>query len=228
MFGGKGGVGKTTCAAAAAIAAASDGRRPKILLISTDPAHSLADVLDATVGDRLVASKARRRTFSCVRWMPGGSSTRVRVKYAAADGPIFSIASPARVPSTSVTTGPSCTASWILARRVSTSSPRSSRSPPRSLAPAISLTMIDTAPTGHALRLLEMPALDSRLDQGTDGDSPEISAGYRARESSVRRWSISRRDWDGYGSCCPMTRAHISSLSRAQPRCRGCEPRGCL
>ena len=43
MFGGKGGVGKTTCAASSAIWAAEHGR--KTLIISTDPAHSLGDSL---------------------------------------------------------------------------------------------------------------------------------------------------------------------------------------
>lgn len=41
---GKGGVGKTTLAAATALHAAGKGRRCKV--ISTDPAHSLADALD--------------------------------------------------------------------------------------------------------------------------------------------------------------------------------------
>jgi arsenite-transporting ATPase len=45
IFGGKGGVGKTTCAAAAALAAAEAGRR--VLAVSTDPAHSLGDALGA-------------------------------------------------------------------------------------------------------------------------------------------------------------------------------------
>ena len=43
MFGGKGGVGKTTCAASSAIWAAEHGRNT--LIISTDPAHSLGDSL---------------------------------------------------------------------------------------------------------------------------------------------------------------------------------------
>ena len=43
MFGGKGGVGKTSCAASSAIWAAERGRNT--LIISTDPAHSLGDSL---------------------------------------------------------------------------------------------------------------------------------------------------------------------------------------
>ncbi len=43
MFGGKGGVGKTTCASSSAIWAAEHGRNT--LIISIDPAHSLGDSL---------------------------------------------------------------------------------------------------------------------------------------------------------------------------------------
>lgn len=46
---GKGGVGKTTVAAATALAAADRGLRT--LVTSTDPAHSLADALDMPLGD---------------------------------------------------------------------------------------------------------------------------------------------------------------------------------
>ena len=42
LFGGKGGVGKTTCAASTALYLAKD---LKTLLFSTDPAHSVADSL---------------------------------------------------------------------------------------------------------------------------------------------------------------------------------------
>src|ERR1700712_148747 len=45
---GKGGVGKTTVSAATAVAAAAAGHRT--LLLSTDSAHSVADVLDTPVG----------------------------------------------------------------------------------------------------------------------------------------------------------------------------------
>jgi len=49
LFTGKGGVGKTTVAAATAVAAARAGNRT--LVMSTDPAHSLADSFDVEVFD---------------------------------------------------------------------------------------------------------------------------------------------------------------------------------
>lgn len=49
LFSGKGGVGKTTTAAATAVRAADSGRA--VLAISTDPAHSLADAFDVALGD---------------------------------------------------------------------------------------------------------------------------------------------------------------------------------
>jgi arsenite-transporting ATPase len=49
LFTGKGGVGKTTVAAATALRAAQAGHRT--LVMSTDPAHSLADSFDLEIGE---------------------------------------------------------------------------------------------------------------------------------------------------------------------------------
>jgi arsenite-transporting ATPase len=48
FFGGKGGVGKTTCASATALAASHAGKR--VLLVSTDPAHSTSDIFEREIG----------------------------------------------------------------------------------------------------------------------------------------------------------------------------------
>ena len=51
IFGGKGGVGKTSCAIATAIALSENY---KTLLISTDPAHSVSDCLEQHIGFKVV------------------------------------------------------------------------------------------------------------------------------------------------------------------------------
>jgi arsenite-transporting ATPase len=51
FFGGKGGVGKTTCAAAFALKASRAGRRT--LLVSTDPAHSTSDIFERRIGSAI-------------------------------------------------------------------------------------------------------------------------------------------------------------------------------
>ncbi|HEX3252459.1 MAG TPA: ArsA family ATPase [Pyrinomonadaceae bacterium] len=51
IFGGKGGVGKTTAAAAFALAFAHADREKKVLVFSTDPAHSLSDSFDEEIGE---------------------------------------------------------------------------------------------------------------------------------------------------------------------------------
>lgn len=50
IFGGKGGVGKTTAAAAFALSLARAEKKKKLLIFSTDPAHSLSDSFGEEIG----------------------------------------------------------------------------------------------------------------------------------------------------------------------------------
>ncbi len=54
FFGGKGGVGKTTSAAASALYLAHQKPEQKILIVSTDPAHSLGDSFAQALGDEII------------------------------------------------------------------------------------------------------------------------------------------------------------------------------
>ena len=51
IFGGKGGVGKTSAAAAFSLALALEDRDKKLLVFSTDPAHSLSDSFEEEIGE---------------------------------------------------------------------------------------------------------------------------------------------------------------------------------
>ena len=64
LYTGKGGVGKTSVAAATALAIARSGLRTVVL--STDPAHSLSDSLEAELG--AAAGAGRRQPVG-----PGGA-----------------------------------------------------------------------------------------------------------------------------------------------------------
>jgi arsenite-transporting ATPase len=52
FFGGKGGVGKTTSSSAYAWKCAKNGE--KTLLVSTDPAHSLCDIFERKIGSKII------------------------------------------------------------------------------------------------------------------------------------------------------------------------------
>jgi arsenite-transporting ATPase len=155
FFGGKGGVGKTTCSAAVALALAERRPETRVLLISTDPAHSVADVLEVPLGDdeRAVPGappglRAREldagRAFAAWR-----DRYRDRVEEAAA---AFAQDS-GGVQDLLDLTPPG------IDELIAVSSLLDAVFGVEGAAPAYGLVVVDTAPTGHALRLLEMPEL---------------------------------------------------------------------
>jgi arsenite-transporting ATPase len=154
VFAGKGGVGKTSAAAATALAAAGDGRR--VLLLSADPAHSLADVLDQPAEAPVPGAPGLTvRELDAPR-----AFDRRRAGYRESLAGLWA-AEPAR-------SGVSATLDRALARDLVDE-------PPPGLDELFALleieqalgaertdydlVVLDSAPTGHALRLLAMPEL---------------------------------------------------------------------
>ena len=85
IFGGKGGVGKTTLASAAALKLAQRYPDKKILLFSTDPAHSLSDAFDIAIGNRITPmegaeDRGRRTEDRGKRAEDGGRGTEESVQ----------------------------------------------------------------------------------------------------------------------------------------------------
>ena len=149
FFGGKGGVGKTTVAASVALRLARADPDRRVLLLSTDPAHSLADVFRAAVGDtgRAIPGAPPNlvvRELDAARALAG--------RRAQFEGALDEIASAVGVG------GAGIGASELM-----------NLAPPGidelfgvlsvvDARAAYDVIVVDMAPTGHALRLLEMPA----------------------------------------------------------------------
>ena len=159
MFGGKGGVGKTTCAAALALSVARRSPSRQVLLISADPAHSLADVLGAAVGDTPRPVAGAPNNLSVREIDPSAILTRIRQRYVAAvdgmfnrlSGGSFDVAHDRSVMRSLIHLAPPGLDE--LGAILETTEAISGETP------SWDLVIMDTAPTGHALRLLEMPAL---------------------------------------------------------------------
>jgi len=159
FFTGKGGVGKTSCASTTAVALADAGRR--VLIVSTDPASNLPEVLGVTgAGDRPVP----------VPGVPGLDMLDLDPTAAASQyretvvGPYRGV-----LPSEAVAqieeelSGP-CTvevAAFNEFVRLLTDA---------ALIGGYDNVVFDTAPTGHTLRLLSLPAAwDGFLEANTSG-----------------------------------------------------------
>jgi arsenite/tail-anchored protein-transporting ATPase len=158
VFAGKGGVGKTTCAAATALSLAR--RQPgRVLLLSADPAHSLADVLATPLDDteRRVPGAAdglRARELDADRAL-----ARARERYREAveetfdsllRGSRFDVAYDREALHALMDLAPPGLDELFAV--LSIVEALAERRPP------YDVVVLDTAPTGHALRLLEMPA----------------------------------------------------------------------
>ncbi|PSP27006.1 arsenic-transporting ATPase [Halobacteriales archaeon QH_2_65_14] len=148
LYGGKGGVGKTTMAAATALASAAEGT--KTLVVSTDPAHSLSDTLETDVPEEPAPLREDIPLYGA----------EIDPETALSEGPLgMDGANPL---------------AGMLGEDVA--DPLAGSMPGADEAAAIRLLLaylddprfdrvvVDTAPTGHTLRLLELPEmLDSMV-----------------------------------------------------------------
>ncbi|MBR8743319.1 ArsA family ATPase [Nocardiopsis sp. MG754419] len=154
FFGGKGGVGKTTMAAAHALRCADQGLRT--LLVSTDPAHSLGDALAVPLGDEPV----RVVDNLWAREPDADAALRRRVRRIGDDA---ARALPREIlPAVSrhlehAAAGPGMAESALADLLMATMEEVPER---------WDRLVVDSAPTGHLLRLLHLPELLTPWVQG--------------------------------------------------------------
>jgi arsenite-transporting ATPase len=147
FFGGKGGVGKTTCASATALAASRLGRR--VLLVSTDPAHSTSDIFERPIGPEPVELLP---SLFGLEIDAAAESARyvanVKTQIASLFG--HSILKEANRQIDLASTMPGAEEVALFDRMGSLIRGDDER---------FDLIVFDTAPTGHTLRLIRMPEL---------------------------------------------------------------------
>jgi arsenite/tail-anchored protein-transporting ATPase len=159
LFGGKGGVGKSTCAAAAALDLATTRPSTRVLLLSSDPAHSLSDVFGVRFSDR-PASMPDGPPNLFVREIDAAAQlAQFRERYIDAVDAAFDRLSRRALDASHdraafrelIDLAPPGIDEVIAIAEVASSLAGDGGE--------FDLIVSDTAPTGHALRLLEMPGV---------------------------------------------------------------------
>ncbi len=160
FFTGKGGVGKTSIACATAVRLADSGKR--VLLVSTDPASNLDEVLVTPLGHHPTP----------VPSVPGLSAMNLDPEKSAAEyrermvGPYRSLLPAAAVASMEEQFSGSCTL------EIAAFDEFSRLLGDASATAAFDHVIFDTAPTGHTLRLLTLPsAWSGFMESNTTGTS---------------------------------------------------------
>jgi arsenite-transporting ATPase len=151
FFGGKGGVGKTTCAAAAALRLAMFSSESSFLLVSTDPAHSLGDSLAklATPHNLVILELDARKSLATFK-----EDHHEKLREIASRGTFFDEEDIGRILDLSLPGMDELMAFLEISKWVEEKS--------------YDCIVVDTAPTGHTLRLLAMPELIKRWLEALD------------------------------------------------------------
>jgi arsenite-transporting ATPase len=155
IFGGKGGVGKTTAAASYALAVAAADEKARVLVFSTDPAHSLSDSFGEPVGE-LKRGVAGASNLDAMEIDPAARFEELKERYRRWTDELFE----------SLTGGSRWEVQFdreAMRELVALAPPGIDEIAALSTvsdlidAGAYSTIVLDTAPTGHLLRFLELP-----------------------------------------------------------------------
>lgn len=160
FFTGKGGVGKTSIACATAVALADQGK--KVLLVSTDPASNLQDVLEVELTNEPMAIQSVDNLFAC-NIDPEESARIYRENVV---GPYRGKLPEAVLATMEEQLSGACTV------EIAAFDEFSHLLADKTVLEQYDHVLFDTAPTGHTLRLLQLPtAWSGFLEESTHGAS---------------------------------------------------------
>ena len=155
FFTGKGGVGKTSIACATAVQLADAGR--KVLLVSTDPASNVGQVFGIAIGNRIVAVDAVPR-LAALEIDPQAAAQAYRDRIV---GPVRGVLPDAVVKGIEEQLSGACTT------EIAAFDEFTALLTDTALVAEYDHIVFDTAPTGHTIRLLQLPgAWSGFLDEG--------------------------------------------------------------
>ncbi len=159
FFTGKGGVGKTSIACAAAVRFADEGKR--ILLVSTDPASNVGQVFGMRIGNTITAVRDVPRLHA-LEIDPQAAAQRYRDR----------IIGPARgVLPDDVVNGMQEQLSGACTTEIAAFDEFTELLTDGALLHEYDCIIFDTAPTGHTIRLLQLPGAWSSFLNDGKGDA---------------------------------------------------------
>jgi arsenite/tail-anchored protein-transporting ATPase len=173
FFSGKGGVGKTTMASATAIHCAMEGRRT--LIVTTDPASNLADVFEQEIGHRITPIAGVANLFA-MEIDPDEATREYREHII---GPFREIMPEDVIASLEENLSGPCTTEMASFDRFIDFMEGDE----------YEVIVFDTAPTGHTIRLLELPVDWSRhIEESAKGSGQTCLGPVQAIQGSKEKY----------------------------------------
>ncbi len=175
FFSGKGGVGKTSLSSAMAVMLASGGE--KTLLVTTDPASNLGDLFQQAVG--LMPTPVMGVDHLYIQEIDPVESLRLYKERALA--PIRALFPEAVVRSVEEKMSGPCTEEIATFDQFIACMHR----------PEYDYVVFDTAPTGHTLRLLELPgSWSAHIEMSAEGTGQTCIGGVEALSASKAQYDL--------------------------------------
>jgi arsenite-transporting ATPase len=204
FFTGKGGVGKTSLACATALELAASGK--EVLLISTDPASNLKDVLECPVDEHIRQIRGAEHLHA-ININPENAAEEYRNRVIK---PLSGMASKDEINKIREDLSGACTteiASFDEFSRFVTGEREEEK---------FDIVIFDTAPTGHTLRLLELPAAWSGFTEENPDGASCLGPASALKSSKERYQTVVKKLRDAsLTSFCIVARPDKASLKEA-------------
>ena len=197
FFTGKGGVGKTSIACSTAIQFADAGKR--VLLVSTDPASNVGQVFGVRIGNQITALSAVAR-LSALEIDPQAAAQAYRDRIV---GPVRGVLPEATVKGIEEQLSGACTT------EIAAFDEFTALLTDTALTTDFDHIIFDTAPTGHTIRLLQLPGAWSGFLEEGKGDASCLGplAGLEKQRTQYR---------DAVESLAHPERTRLILVARAQ------------